>query len=707
MPVYLLLIVVFITSCTTTSRLSSPALPEPLRPPTNVLDTTSAVTNEEQAPGTLKSQFRATPKAPPITSSNVRLTEEGYIPQFGNKIPVSVNLEGVPLPAFINEVFGNLLGLSFDMMPQVQQRQELITLRSTEPQAPEQLYHLARQVLANYGISIQKLRGDNYVRFIPSVQQSTPPSLLVTGLALPNVPPSHRPIFQFIPIKVVKSAQIVPWLQKIYQGHDLEVLQDETRNAIMLLGASQLVGNALEVVKLLDQPLMRGQHSLRIEPVFLTATELATQLTQVLTNEGIAVDNGSVNLLPLDRTNILIAFAIDPKMLIHIQQWTEQLDQLNPQAQTAKRRLFFYPVKNTAAAPLAGTINSLLQDIITDPTTVAGNIPLAAGAPPPAQTPAGGPPISQISASRLAVDQQRNALIFIGSGEEWARLLPVLRDMDQPVKQVLIEATVAEITLSDKDERGIDWVLNRVGIGGLDGRLGTRELGVGGVGLTYTLSSAGQVRAVLNAFASSQRATILQTPRLLVRSGSSATITVGSEIPTLTSQAASNLQTEGSSAVLQQVQYRSTGISLNITPIVYAGRQVDLTISQTLSESQPNESSSINSPVIFNRQINTELSLSDGHSVLLGGLISNNRSDGWSGVPILSEIPILGQLFRVNKESSTRTELVILIIPYIIGDDVGAGEITEKLKSRLELLPAAVKGVDKTDKSKSAPYPTR
>lgn len=680
---FLLLIIIVLASCTSPpEKHSIPTLPEPLRAPTEVKDITSAVIEEKQSLGRYQPQFRATPKAPPITEKIVQLTEEGYLPNFESQNPMSVNLEGVPLPAFINEIFGNLLGLSFDMMPQIQNRQELITLRSTEPQQPEQLYNLARQVLANYGVTIQKLRGDNFIRFLPSVQQSTPPSLLISGLSLPTVPPSHRPIFQFVPVKVVQSAQIVPWIQKIYQGHDLEVMQDESRNAIMLLGSPPLVSNALEVVKLLDQPLMRGQYSLRIEPAFLSATELATQLTEVLKNEGIAVGSGSVNLLPFDQTNALIVFAMEPKMLIHIQQWVEQMDQLNPQS--GKRGLFFYAVKNTAAEPLAGTLNSLLQEVIVDPTEATKDASAQTGKTTTATSKEG---------AKLVVDKQRNALIFVGTSEEWARLLPILRDMDQPIKQVLIEATIAEITLSDKDERGIDWVINRAGLSDAESN-NNFKLEMGSSGLTFSLTSAGKVRAVLNAFASSNRATILQTPRLLVRSGSSATITVGSEVPTLASQAASNLQTEGNSAVLQQVQYRSTGITLNITPIVYAGRYIDLQISQTLSESQPNEGSKIDSPIIFNRQINTELSLSDGHSVLLGGLISNNRSDGWNGVPILSEIPIIGQLFRSSSESSTRTELVVLIIPYIIGNEREAQEITDTVKKRLELLPSAVMGID-------------
>lgn len=674
MRCFLLFFIIILGACVPAQKFPTPTLQAPLRQPTEVEDKTSTLTETksqtlvEQGP-----QFQETPKAPRITQSIVQLTEEGYQPSFNNQAPVSVNLEGIPLPAFINEVFGSLLGLSFDMMPQIQSRQELITLRATESQSPKQLYILAQQVLANYGVTIQKLRGENFIRFIPSTQQATPPSLLISGSTLPHVPPSHRPIFQFVPIKVVKSAQIVPWIQKIYQGHDLEVMQDENRNAIMLLGPASLVGNALEVIKLLDQPLMRGQHSLRIEPSFLSASELATQLTEVLKNEGIAVGHGGVSLLPLDKTNALIVFAIDQQQLLHIQQWTEQLDRLNPRA--GERGLFLYTVKNTAAEPLAGTLNDLLKTVIADPIEMAQ----VTNAETKPSTP------TLRNDTKLVVDKHRNALIFTGTSEEWARLLPILHDMDQPVKQVLIEATIAEIKLTDNDKRGIDWIVNRADVLSSN----ADRLTIGDAGLIFSLTSAGKVRATLEALASSERITILQTPRLLVRSGSSATMTVGDEVPTLTSQAAS---TDTDSEVLQQVQYRSTGITLNITPTVYAGRYIDLQVSQTLSKSQ-GSAGKISSPVIFNRQITTELSLSDGNSVLLGGLISNDHSEGWTGVPILSEIPILGQLFRVEEKTSERTELIVLIIPYIIGNEREAQAITETVKSRLELLPLGITGI--------------
>lgn len=634
----------------------------PLRPP---LENEVAYTQPETPllASTQKPQTRFKPSpSPPIASKDLESTQLRKMevtPTFKTTSPIKVNIEGLPISAFINEVFGNLLGLSFEISPEVQNKKELVTLRVTEAQTPEQLYTLARQVVVNYGVDMQK-QGD-LVRFVVIDPNSAPsPSLILTSSeTLPEIPPSHRSVIQFITLKVVGTGRVKSWVEQAFTGHPLRVVEDVENNAIILVGPPPLIKQATEVVKLLDQPSMRGQYSVRIEPAFIGAQQLVDRLSQVLNSEGYFASGtpriGSIILLPFSETNSVIAFASDPKVLAHVQEWAQQLDQVYVQPST-KPNLFFYPVRNTAAQSLATVVNGLQQ-----------------------------------SATQLTVDSLRNALLFLGTNEEWVRLLPILQDMDKPAKQVLIEATIAEITLSDKQEHGIEWILKQANLGGLNGQLGTLgTLGVGSAGLTYTLSNAAEVRAVLNAFVSTSRATILSTPRLLVRSGSQANINVGNEIPVLASQSTTNQVQGGNTAILQQIQYRRTGVNLSIQPVVYAGRRIDVTISQEVSSSQPNTTSNISSPVILNRQLSTQLTLKDGQSVLLGGLISNSRSEGYSGVPLLKDIPVVGQLFRVNKNSEDRTELVVMIVPYVLDGDEEAKMITETIRQRLELLPATM-----------------
>ncbi len=646
---------IWVAGCATSLQSKMPTVPTPLRPPVP-----SEVTYTKPETPILSEQkpqirFKPTPQSPILAEGPAPAPSESLPITFKNEAPIQVNLEGIPVPAFINEVFGNLLGLSFEIDTSIQSKRELVTLRVSEPQPPAQLYKLAQQILMNYSVELQK-QGElmRFAAMDPS--RTPPPTLIFEGSTLPEVPSSHRSIVQFITLKIVSTPLIRNWLQQAFQGQPLNILDDYNRNAIILVGPPQLVSQAAETIKLLDRPAMRGRYSIRIEPAFLSPETLSQRLIEILSSQGYQIGGAqggsSTIMLPIPEIRSLLVFAAEPQVLELVQQWAELLDKPT-QTPTKRPNLFIYPVKNTAAQPLAQVINGLQQ-----------------------------------SSSQLSVDAPRNAILFLGNNEDWVRILPILQDLDRPSKQVLIEATVAEITLSEKDEQGIEWILTNAGLGGLSGKLGTLgTLGAGSAGLTYTLSSAKEVRAVLNAFVSNSRATILSTPRLMVRSGSQASITVGNEIPILTSQATSNQQSNGNSAILQQIQYRRTGITLNIQPTVYAGRRVDLTISQEVSSSQPNSTSNIDSPIILNRQVKTDLSLKDGQSILLGGLISDSRTEGQSGVPVLKDLPLIGGFFRAQKQSQDRTELVIMLIPYVIDGEEESKGITEALRRRFQFLP--------------------
>lgn len=167
----------------------------------------------------------------------------------------------------------------------------------------------------------------------------------------------------------------------------------------------------------------------------------------------------------------------------------------------------------------------------------------------------------------------------------------------------------------------------------------------------------------------------------MVRSGQSANVSVGSEVPIISRQSTS----DEVAGILQDVQYRKTGISLDVTPTVYSDGRIDLEISQEVSQAAPTESSTINSPTILSRNLNTRLSLQDGSSILIGGLISNNATKGNSRIPILGDLPWIGHLFRVDSQSADRSELMVLIVPYLIKNGSQAEAITRAFRERLKL----------------------
>ena len=229
----------------------------------------------------------------------------------------------------------------------------------------------------------------------------------------------------------------------------------------------------------------------------------------------------------------------------------------------------------------------------------------------------------------------------------------MIEKLDKSVPSVLIEVLVAEVTLSDEEKTGFEFLAQRrlsAAAGSPPERSNT--LGVSVQGLSFTLDSAGETRAMLNFFYKDDRVVIRSRPRLLVKSGETASIDVGNEIPVITQTSADETQVGGSTNVLQDVTYRKTGVQLEIKPLVQANGLVDLQISQQLSEARPTAATSLTgSPTILNRQISTSLTLKDGGSLLMGGLISGNQSAGVTGVPFLGQVPVLGRLFALGRRA--------------------------------------------------------
>lgn len=679
---------ILLSSCSTPGKKNLSAS-QPLRPPLttpNNIDGTFDDESQSNSDVQPTSRFETMP-SPRVDSIVVQGDEDSILPRFKLKKSVKINVESLPLPAFINELFGNVLGLNFDLDPKLQKKTDLVTLRISDAQPPEKLYRTALQVLDNYGVSV-RVAGD-LIRVVPAQSGShgaTPP-LIISGRNLPSVPVTHRVVFQMIPVVQVDKDRIRRWLNHFFQGQDLQSVSVPDRNEILLQGPPSLISQAIKIIDMLDRPLMRSKHSLRITPLYISATELVQRLESALSAQGYTIAskpeaNAPTLLLPIESGNFVLVFAADKSLLQRIQTWAQALDKPD---NITEKQLFFYSVQNTTAKSMEDVLNDLLVTGLTNATeskAVSGKKNVTVQ------------PIQSTSKKNIVIDETRNALLFYGTAAQWQRLLPIIKKLDVPPMLVLLEVTVAGITLTDEIDTGIEWLKRNAEIGDFSGELGTSSedrgegIAIQSKGLNYfPISNSGQVLAALNAFEGNEEVTILSKPHIMVRSGEEATINVGTEVPIVTTQStSSDLQQEGSSAILQQVQYRRTGTLLNVKPTVYAGNQVDLEISQEISQAEENNTSNISSPIILNRKISTKLTLADGNSVLLGGLISTEESEGNSGVPLLKDIPILGRLFRVDSHNKTRSEVIMLIIPYIVRDNIQAEQLTRAIQERLELM---------------------
>lgn len=665
------------------------------------------VSNESVGPTELRQT--ATPKVPGSASAASGLDRSGQgAPPLPDK-PIEANIDGMPLPAFVNEALGNLLGLSFQLDDALRNKRDLVTLRTGGPIPARQFYDLVVQVLRTYGVAVKMEDIGLSVRPGDKAQLDEPP-LMLSGRALPEVPSSHRPVFQLVELRAARIADVNQWLKVAFKLDGLQILDDPNRNAVVFYGKPELVAQAVEAVRVLDRPFMRGRVSTRLEPAFVGAEELGKRLVDVLVAEGYGallhnsqgvLQGSSMIVLPVAGANSVLIFAADQSLLDHAIEWARTIDQPNPAA--SGQSLFYYMVKNTRAEDLASTLNGVRSAQAR--AALSATQPAASTAPSaPAATPAAtsSAPTGGVLQGSLIVDAPRNALIFQGAATEWERMLPLLRQMDVPARQVVIEVTIAEVTLDDDRQLGFAW--QRIGgnsaIGsGTIGSSGTVSGGsdntASGSGLNYLINTTGVVRAQLNALATANRLSVLSTPRLMVKSGEEASIEVGTEVPVLSSQTAATQQTNGSSNILQSIQNRRTGIILNVRPVVYSDDRIDLEVRQEVSDALPvGADAAIQSPAISNRVISTSLTLRDGGSVLMGGLMSNRKTESDNGVPVLKDIPLLGNLFKNTRVGNSKTELLVMIVPYIIENDEQAQRITERVISQMQnvTLPATAPG---------------
>ena len=660
------------------STLGVDPFPEPIREPKAAVAVDGGASGDagdaEEEEG-----FRLSPTPGVVIQKTIA---EGIADRLGQNLrgePIQVSFHDVPLVPFINEVFGELLGMSFSISPGLSEKSDLVTLRLTEPVPPNHLFATARRVLQDYGIAVGEQEG--VLTFEPTQEiGSDDIPLLISGRALPEVPPTHRTIFQFVTLKVLRTVQITRWLKQIFTGGELGITEDPERNSLLLKGDLTTIGQAIDMIEVLDQPALRGRNGVIIEPQFLEAEAMANDITTLMEAEGYKVGGSggftSTMLIPLESVNKLVAFAADPRILSHVERWARTLDA--EQQETLEDAVFTYQVLHTQAEEMTETLNGILG-ISTGGGSRVSNIADESDESSPGS--GGG------RSGRFVVDKNRNMLLFRGSGQEWGELLAVIRQLDRPVPSVLIELLIAEVTLSDEEKSGIEWMFSSTLGDGRSLEGGTlKRLSLQNKAFSLTLDSAGQTRAMLNAFFDDQRVMIRSRPRLLVKSGETATLEAGNEIPVVVQQSDSDTQLGGSTNVLQQVSYRKTGVILEIEPIVQANGLVDLSISQELSEARPADASSLSgTPTILNRRISTSLTLRDGGSLVMGGLISNTASSGQVGVPGLGRIPGLGRLFRSESYLEDRTELLIMVIPYVVADFEEGRELTERIKEELEL----------------------
>jgi general secretion pathway protein D len=289
----------------------------------------------------------------------------------------------------------------------------------------------------------------------------------------------------------------------------------------------------------------------------------------------------------------------------------------------------------------------------------------------------------------ITVDETRNALVIFTSPVRYEQILKNLKELDIKARQVMLEITIAEVTLIDNLQYGVEWYLRNISedsawsLSTLD-RLALGEAGV----LGLFSQSGGDFVAKLNLFAEDNLVNILATPRLVVLDNQTANFSVGTDVPVVTSeQSASDINGGIGSvypSIMRNIEYRKTGIIVSVTPTIYSNGVLRLQIDASLSEAKENDiSENTDSPLILDRSLNTDVILENGMYILLGGLISEVRTQEVAGIPLLMDIPVFGNAFKTTADQTTRTELIIQVRPTILDTFEKAKDETVKFRQLL------------------------
>ncbi len=423
--------------------------------------------------------------------------------------------------------------------------------------------------------------------------------------------------------------------------------------------------------------------------------------------------HGALRVLPIDRLNSVLVVTPRAAYLDQARDWIAKLDQ--PGLAGGEPQLFVYPVQNGNAAHLASVLGGLFgqtgaaaPDSGVAPglrtaaqTTGSARAGAGGGAPtldPNAGNRAGGAAttvstVSLASGVRVVADPLNNAVLVYGTRAEFDKIEATLRRLDVPATQVMIEASIVEVTLTDELQYGLQWLFNdRRGSNLGTGILSSIDGGaLGGplAGFSYTLrNSTGQVQAVLNALAEKSLLRVISSPSLMVLDNHTASISVGNQQPIRTTETITDGGNRSTS-----IQYKDTGVSLSVTPSVNAGNMVTLQLLQSVTD-VGNIDTATGQRSFLQRQLGSKVAVRSGETLVLGGLIQDNSSNGNSGVPVLKDVPVVGALFGARNRNTNRTELVVVITPRVVRSDDEARGVSQELRERLQSLKAVIPPVD-------------
>jgi general secretion pathway protein D len=540
-----------------------------------------------------------------------------------------------------------------------------------------------------------------------------------------------------VPLQYIGATEMAAILRPLMPPNAL-VRVDTLRNLLVLAGSRTQAEGWLDIVSTFDVDLLKGM-SVGVFPLkFATIPEVEAALGMVSSTgsprpaaatappgaaqaatgaapapaAGAAIPTetslmfGAIRVMPIERINSLLIVAPRASYLEQARVWIEKLDR--PGLSASELQLNIYPVKNGSARHLAEVMNGIFGDGKTGapqapaPGVAPGLTPAtstttlfqgspgtltgagALGTSPVASASGISSATTTARGARIIADELNNAVVVYSLPGEYGKIEASLKRLDLPPTQVLIEASIIEVTLGDDLQYGLQWYFTDKARNGLTGT-GVLSSLPGGVlgpalsGFSYTLrNSLGEVRAVLNALADKSLVKVISSPSLMVLDNHTAGIAVGNQQPI---QSGTTVTSGGN--VTTNIQYKDTGVNLQVTPSVSAENIVTMSINQAVTDVGQIDAAT-GQRSFLQRQIVSKVAVRSGETLVLGGLIRDNDTTGKNGIPGLVDIPILGGLFGTQSRSYQRTELLVVITPRVVRSDIDAREVGAELRERMK-----------------------
>ncbi len=620
---------------------------------------------------------------------------------------VTLNFQDSSLAEVVKTVLGDILNLNYVIGSDVNGS---VSMRTARPISRDALIPTLENLLRVNGAALVKNQD-----FYEVVMVDEAAALGVGASTRLTADRGYQVLI--VPLRYVGVKEMQKILETVKSARS-KVIVDEYRNILLLAGTYGDLHNMRETVNIFDVDQLKGMSvgMFRLENV--DAPTIVGELESVFGDTAEGPLAGLVRFTVIDRLNALLVITPQEKYLASAEQWINRLDQAeNPHGVN----MYVYYVENGKAENLAELLGQLFEtkrrsavakanaqvsqgNVAAEPTADAAASPKVTGDRTNQQVTS-----LEVGDVTIMPDLESNALLILATPTDYAEVEKAIKKLDVLPLQVLVEASIVEVSLDDQLQYGLQWFFkDRHGR-----KSGTGGLGIPNSGKTTTTDSDGNIvsalsgalsdpadftyaifdgmgtRAVLNAIAADSRLNVLSSPSLMVLDNQTATIRVGDQVPIRTSETSntSGLTTVNNivgSTITSQIQYRDTGVTLEVTPRVNSGGMVVLDITQRVDDVDETTTSGIDSPTILQREIQTSVAVQSGETIVLGGLIREDKQESDSGVPFLKDIPGLGLLFSGKQISKNKTELVVMITPRAIASTEDARRVTDEYRSKLK-----------------------